>query len=235
MRYRYSSTLLIAASLLIGVLALFSRQVAAQGPEENRVGLVVQSAEGAIITRCLTISSPTVTGRQVLEQAELKLQIDENNAVGVTICKIEDIGCDFPAEPCFCDCQGAECRYWNYLRISKDSPEEAWAYSPLGAAASTVYPGEVEGWAWGKTPAALPTMTFHDVCPPIAAASASPTGVVLTSSTGTSKATAKTSPSETPRATATPAAASGGDNSILALAAAVLLVLVVAILTRRRR
>ena len=80
--------------------------------------------------------------------------------------KLDGEDCDYPAEDCFCKCKGAECIYWAYQHLNNG----AWSYSRLGASATKVKPGAVEGWAWGagsvQNGAQPPALSFEQICAP---------------------------------------------------------------------
>ncbi|MFQ5578682.1 MAG: hypothetical protein ACE5G8_17025 [Anaerolineae bacterium] len=150
---------------LAGPLFLASVPAAlAQQPLESKVGLVVQFAEGDVVTECVTLPPGPANGLDVLAASSLP-SLAHGSSMGVMVCKIQDTGCNAPAEDCFCRCQGINCAYWNYLRRPAESDAGRWQYSQLGAAMVAVQPGDVEGWAWGDTGVGLPPITFAEICP----------------------------------------------------------------------
>lgn len=156
---------LLVLCLPIGILTgtLASAAPAAQrGP--NRAGLVVQWGDGRVATACVAFEEPSISGLQLLQRAKLEVAA-EPGAGNAAVCKIEQEGCAFPAEPCFCQCQGGEdCRYWVYWHLTG----QGWQYSDIGAGSYQVSPGGVEGWAWGNGTVqqgpAPPVRQFDEVC-----------------------------------------------------------------------
>ena len=144
-------------ALIVSIaLALQLGLVSAQA--QNRAGLVIQYADGRVATYCVRFGEPSITGLDLLNRAGLKV-VAEVGGLGAATCSIDGQGCAYPAQPCFCQCQGASCAYWNYFHLI----DGAWRYSPIGALGYTVTDGAVDGWAWGDkvTP---PTYTIEQIC-----------------------------------------------------------------------
>jgi hypothetical protein len=151
-------------ALLIVLLGLpAAASVRADGP--NRAGLVVQFGDGSVISRCVEFGEPSLTGYEVLARAGLTV-VAEFSGLGAAVCKVQNDGCDFPAETCFCECEGSPCVYWVYHHLV----DGAWQYSGFGASSYQVSDGAVEGWAWGQGDpnggAQPPVMTFEQICAP---------------------------------------------------------------------
>lgn len=145
--------MLIAFSLLLGTRAA---PIGAQS--ENRAGLVVQYGDGRVATYCVRFGEPSITGLDLLQRSGLKI-VAEVGGLGSAVCAIGGQGCAYPSQPCFCQCQGVQCAYWNYFHLV----EGAWQYSPLGGAGYAIADGAVDGWAWGdKT--APPVYTIEQIC-----------------------------------------------------------------------
>jgi hypothetical protein len=153
-----------AAAVMLAVLSVLPGSAAAQ--EENQAGLVIQFADGQSETRCIAFEGETIAGDEMLERSGLEVIIDPSSGMGITVCRIEGLGCDYPAEHCFCQCMGGEsCAYWNYFY--RDPGDEMWTYSALGALLRKVPPGGMEAWVWGNgnTPPAA-DLTFEALCVP---------------------------------------------------------------------
>lgn len=163
----------------------------------NRAGLVVQFGDGNVVTACVQFTSETVTGADLLRLSGMDVIMDPNSGFGEAICKITvgdfSDGCDFPLEACFCQCRGADCKYWAYYHLKGN----AWEYSQLGASNWLVKDGDVEGWAWGSGSfgggsfdVEPPVIPFDQICIPF---TPTPTFTPTTPS-----ATATLLPAETP-------------------------------------
>ncbi len=157
----------MARRLLMALLTLsvtiIALNVSTRAQTENRAGLVVQFGDGSVFTRCVAFGEPEITGYELLQRSGLSIVAD--NAQGAFICKIDRDGCAFPVEPCACK-YASEQRYWSYWILS----DGAWRYSTLGASASRVQNGSVEGWVWSAgvdgsaAPTALPKLSVQEIC-----------------------------------------------------------------------
>jgi hypothetical protein len=153
---------LVVWLLLTGVLG----PAAALADEGHQAGLVVRMEDGQVLTRCISFREDELTGAELLTRSDLEVILDPAGFMGITICQIEGEGCTFPEEPCFCQCMGGgECAYWNYYY--RDSGEDDWVYSALGAALHRARDGSVEAWVWGdgRTPPD-DALTFAAICAP---------------------------------------------------------------------
>ncbi len=177
MRYRLQLDkalvgLLVALLWLTGTV----RPVAAtEGP--HRAGLIVVHGDGRTIQQCVAFAEETVTGITLLERSGLDLNVDPSNAIGIAVCRIDNEGCSYPRQSCFCQCIGASCIYWSYWLLTADG---RWTYSNLGASNRIVRDGDVDAWVWGAatnaTAKQLPAVRFADICaPPTPTASATAT------------------------------------------------------------
>lgn len=156
------------AGLALVLTLLFGAAALAQGPaptgDSIRVGMVIQ-AQGATRTLCLDLPATGATGLDALNATGLDLNVMAG-PLGAAICRLDNLGCTFPAEPCFCRCQGASCSYWAYFFQDAGG---TWQYSGLGAASRRLATGAVEGWLWtesaNQTPTGqLPAISFNTIC-----------------------------------------------------------------------
>lgn len=163
----------------------------------NRAGLVIQFGENSVQTFCVEFTSPTITGYQLL-QAVGNLQVIydvTSSGFGAGVCKINNYGCNFPDQDCFCQCQDVNCTYWSYFKLRSD---DTWEFSNVGASSRVLENGSVDGWRWGagSTTSAPPppAVTFSQLCSPTGTSTPTPTPTATTSGT----------PSVTPTRTPTP-------------------------------
>jgi hypothetical protein len=193
---------IVAIISLIVALGINAAAWAAQAraQTQNRAGLIVQMADGSVITRCVSFSEDSLTGYELLRRAKLPLAV-EVGGMGPAVCKIGNTGCNYPQQSCFCQCNtlDASCTYWSYAQI-KDG---AWRVSPLGAAGSKVINGNVDGWRWGKgdgtTGELPPALAFDQIC------NAQPAAQSATLQVATAQATlAAVQPTLTPLQISTP-------------------------------
>lgn len=149
---------LALGALLGGFLSLPSLRGAAEGPQ--RAALVVVFGEGQVEARCVEFAEAQVSGTDLLRRSGLAVVLSETQGLGAAVCAVEGVGCQFPAEDCFCRCRGAECRYWTYWRWEGGK----WVYSGLGASSRLLGDGDMDAWVWGDGKTPPPTLAFADVC-----------------------------------------------------------------------
>jgi hypothetical protein len=184
---RAAATILLCIILLALAVTIAPLSSSAQVDGPNQVGLVVLFGNGTVFTDCIEFSEPEITGEDVLDDSGLSIIKDTSFGLGAAICKIEGDGCDFPSEPCFCQCEGVDCEYWAYYHA--DILNNTWIYSGMGATWHTVQDGDVEGWAWGAgdpegSYVEPPLISFEELCaqptpePPIVSFTGDPQTIV---------------------------------------------------------
>jgi hypothetical protein len=184
------------ASVTLMLLIFIFGVVFAQAEEPNRVGLVVVHGDSSTITRCIEFTEDTVTGFEVLERSGLDLNY-EGSGMGAAICRIDNEGCTYPQEKCFCQ---SPPDYWSYWL--SNAGDGSWRYSGTGASNRIISDGQVDGWRWG--PGSLseatppPAITFNDICPPLATATPTPTQTPAATHTPQPTQTATPTPMPTP-------------------------------------
>jgi hypothetical protein len=151
--------------MLFLVLTMFVPLSRVLADEGGQAGLVVQTGEGQYETRCVAFEENEIRGSELLTRSGLDVIVDPASGMGLIVCRIEGVGCAFPAEPCFCQCAGGgECIYWNYFYRN---PGEEWTYSALGAALHKVKAGSVDAWVWGDGHAPPSSdLNFEAICVP---------------------------------------------------------------------
>jgi hypothetical protein len=141
--------------------------------------VVVQFGDGSTTLRCVTFDEEVITGYELLRRSGLPLAV-EVTGIGAGICQIAGQGCDFPAQPCFCQCQtlGAGCMYWAYAQLS----DGGWRASGQGASLRRVRDGDIDGWLWGTGDPATGTaprpFTIDEICSPAPVAPAQATALL---------------------------------------------------------
>lgn len=154
-----------AAALLWLLLAAAGVSLV-QAQDANRAGLVVVHGDGRVVSQCVEFAEDEITGMELLERSGLDLNVDAASGMGAIVCRLDQEGCSFPAEPCFCQCRGQPCVYWTYWNLDGDQ----WQFSNLGASSRKLRHGDVDGWRWGETSQATipPRLTFAEICRPAA-------------------------------------------------------------------
>lgn len=195
---RIACTVLTGVVAVLVALAALAASAEAAG-EPHRAGLLIVHSGGRVSQRCVEFTEESIDGLALLQRSGLDLNVDASNSVGVAVCRIDNEGCAFPDQECFCECQGATCVYWSYWRRT---PGGDWQYANMGASSGIVREGDVDAWVWGAGNAAasqLPQVSFDDICAPAAPAATS-------TATATPLPTVAWYPSDTPEPVPTRAA-----------------------------
>jgi hypothetical protein len=153
--------LVVAVSVTLGIVAAPAvlAPSAACASEGGSAALVVDT--GARTTRyCVAIGTRTVSGLDVVELAAKQYGLDYRLGYGgKAVCRLAGVGVDSA------ECLEGTTDFWGYWRGAGSS----WSWSALGAAETSVGPGDVEGWAWGAgttgaTHRQPPPTTYASVC-----------------------------------------------------------------------
>lgn len=199
----------LALALMVGLQVLSPSPGAAQGP--HRAALVVAFSERQVQTRCVEFAEAQISGTDLLRRSGLAVVFSETQGLGAAVCAIEGVGCQFPAEDCFCQCRGTPCRYWTYWHWEGDG----WAYAGFGASSRLLGDGNMDAWVWGDGKTPPPALTFADVCPapgapppaaPTATPEPEPTATPLPTVPPTRRAATSTPTLSSATASATPTA-----------------------------
>ncbi|GEM_PF-1002773 len=140
----------IGLALVLGLINL--PQVIAQ--EGERTGLVIQFADGTLVTSCVDLGGLALNGYDLLQQSGLDLSVYYDANQDVAVCSINDQGCS--ADHCFCQFPD----YWSYWHME----DGKWVYSGRGSSAHAVQSGSIEGWVWGSGEPP-PLISFEQICP----------------------------------------------------------------------
>jgi hypothetical protein len=159
----------------------------AAGRELHHAGLVVRHGDGRIVYAYVAFSEETISGVELLRRSGVSLVTVGFGGLGEGVCTIDGEGC--PAGDCrkrVCQGSGEDAPFWQYFR--QRSPGD-WVSLSLGASATKVHDGDVDGWSWTGHDPALPPLTIDDVArfagvpaspSPVADTAANPTPAVRT-------------------------------------------------------
>jgi hypothetical protein len=182
---------------LLFLITLLWSPVARAEDGDNHAALVIRYPDGAIQTQCVAFSESSISGEELLNRAELTTISDYNSGMGGAVCSINNQGCAYPKNDCFCQCQGVSCEYWAFYHWVGGG----WQYSSVGVSSYRVTDGALEGMSWGPgdfvAGTAPPVIAFDEICAP-STPTATPTATPVPPSP---------TPSPLPTATATIAAA----------------------------
>ncbi|MHB1357868.1 MAG: hypothetical protein ACYCZF_18010 [Anaerolineae bacterium] len=135
-----------------------ARVVRAEGP--NQATLLVVFGPDDIYTSCISFNETEISGSELLVRSGLTIVTQAVAGMGVSVCKIDDTGCDFPGKSCFCQCLGTPCNYWSYWTWRDGS----WLYAGRGASQNVVRPGDINAWVWGDGQTSPPVVNAKGAC-----------------------------------------------------------------------
>ena len=135
-----SRRLIVVLFLALALATMLVPAAFAADPTTKQIGLVVAFPDGKTHLEIVTVPA-TATAFEALEAAKVSI-ISEVGGYGTSVCKINNTGCSFPSEPCFCD----PAHYWAYYHL--DPAANKWVAAPEGASTYVPTNGSVEGFAW---------------------------------------------------------------------------------------
>ena len=153
----------VAALLALGLLAVITAPTApAPAATTHHATVVVQLPDGSVESRRITFTDDFVSGIEALTTAGLEPVTYGQGPLGTAVCQILSFGC--PSDSSCLTCGGEA--YWSYWRAP--SGTDKFIYSSVGAGATEVHDGDVEGWRWGNgnLPPPLPRTAPPPTAPP---------------------------------------------------------------------
>jgi hypothetical protein len=131
------------------------------GEELHHAGLVVRHGDGRLVYAYVAFPEESISGVELLRRSGISLVTIGFGGLGEGVCTLDGEGC--PASDCrkrVCQGSGDDAPFWQYFR--QRSPGE-WVPLSLGASATKVRDGDVDGWSWTGHDPALPPLTVQDV------------------------------------------------------------------------
>lgn len=179
----------------LSLLLLLLGAVSSLAQGDNQAALMVVYEDGTRHTQCISFSEPDLDGYEFLLASGLPLNINADYGLGVAVCSINNEGCRYPQQDCFCESYVEPYNFWVYWHWDNG----AWQQSDLGASNRTVRNGDLEAWVWAADGVEPPAVSFSEICSvSVPVNPGSPTATPSPSATRTPTATPTT-----PLATAT--------------------------------
>jgi len=151
---------LVALVVGLGALATTGLAVstsAVAAPEHR--ALVIVDTGGGVTQRVVTFSEDSISGLAALQRAGADPVVYQYAGQGGAVCRLFGVGRD--AGPGCLGGGDGDPRYWAYWRAPAGS--STYTYSRVGAGATTVHDGDVEGWTFSTGSAPPP---YAPVPPP---------------------------------------------------------------------
>lgn len=213
--WRLLSLRVAAAAVAVAVVALLLTPVTPTGLASadggvNHAGVIVRQADGSLVYGYVAFTEEKIDGIELLRRSGIPLVTAGFGGLGAAVCSLDGQGCSM-AECRRSVCQGGpNAPYWQYFR---QGGPRGWSPLLVGASATAVRDGDIDGWSWTAKEAGLPSLTLPELA---ALAGADPALSGDEGSGATWRRTGAASPA--PGATAAPAAATLlGAGAILTL------------------
>lgn len=159
--------------ILLVLLAAFPVGTASNS-SLNHAGLVIRHGDGRLIYAYVPFTEPEISGVELLRRSGLSLVTVGFGGLGEGVCTIDGEGCS--ASECrtrVCQGSGVDAPFWQYFR--QQLPGD-WRALSLGASATKVRDGDIDGWSWtGRNPQ-LPAVTIDDIAELTGAGAEQPAG-----------------------------------------------------------
>lgn len=220
---RLVATVLALASVAIGpARAGAGAGARADAAQTARAGVVVDLGNGTVRRVGITFSG-SISGLDALRAAGFEPTVRAYGGLGGAVCGVQVdqtvLGC--PTDGSCLTC--AAPNYWVYFRAPAGST--SFGMSRVGAGATSVHDGDVEGWRWGhgSAPAYVGLDTFFPPTPTTTVPAptvptTTPVTTPVTTPGTTPPSTPTTTPTTAPDTVSTPPTTSSGDSGLGALA-----------------
>ena len=158
-RFVWSIRYLALTALVVAGAAVLP--VAAQAPVRNHAGLIVRHGDGRLTYALVAFPEETINGIELLRRSSIPLVSIPFGGLGEGVCSLDGEGCG--AADCrrrVCQGTAPDAPFWQLFRQSAPG---AWRPVVLGASATTVRDGDVDGWSWTGRDPRLPAATIADI------------------------------------------------------------------------
>lgn len=152
LRSPLNSTLIVLA--VLGLLAAAPAQAA-------RAGIVVDLGNGQVLTECVHFGGPMITAFDLLQRSDLAFTFQNFGSLGAAICSVQNVGCQFPAQECFCQCTGTgPCNFFAFFVEQSGQ----FVLSNVGVSSSVLHNKDVIALAFGDGSTAPAPLTIQQIC-----------------------------------------------------------------------
>jgi hypothetical protein len=136
---------------------LVSNQIAGA----TEAAIVVRHGDGSVTYAVVVFPEDEISSFELLSRSTISLTTVAFGGLGEAVCTLDGEGCGLS------DCRVRLCQtgdpdspFWQFFRQDSSG---AWIAQPLGASASKVRDGDVDGWSWTPHDAGIQTTTVTQV------------------------------------------------------------------------
>lgn len=127
-------------------LALLLTIAAWAGAGASEAGLVIRHGDGSVTYAIVVFPEDEISSFDLLGRSTISLSTVAFGGLGEAVCTLDGEGCGLS------DCRVRLCQtgdpdspFWQFFRQDESGD---WISQPLGASASKVHDGDVDGWSW---------------------------------------------------------------------------------------
>lgn len=157
---RRSILFVVLAAVVLGT-SLVQPQASAG---RSRAGVVVQHMDGTVLTDCVPLPKPTISGFQLLKRSRFAY-LAASFSFGKQVCWLDGEGCE-TTDPARCsDCDGTpgfDGNFWAYYIQNRGDTGPR--FSNVGATDRLVRRGSLDYWMFGDGSALPEARRFREVC-----------------------------------------------------------------------
>jgi hypothetical protein len=142
-------------------LALLLIVVAWHGAAASEAGLVIRHGDGSVTYAIIVFPENEISSFELLDRSTISLSTVAFGGLGEAVCTLDGEGCGLS------DCRVRLCQtgdpdspFWQFFRQDEDG---IWIAQPLGASASKVRDGDVDGWSWTGGDAGISEITVTSI------------------------------------------------------------------------
>lgn len=141
--------------------ALLLLMIASGIASASEAALVVRHGDGSVTYAVVVFPEDEISSFELLTRSSISLTTVAFGGLGEAVCTLDGEGCGLS------DCRVRLCQtgdpdspFWQFFRQDASG---TWIAQPLGASASTVRDGDVDGWSWTAKDPGIQTLTVGSV------------------------------------------------------------------------
>lgn len=151
----------VALATVLAIAMLVGNGLPARAVSVHHAGVVVRHGDGRMAYAYVGFTEDSISGIDLLKRTGLDIVTIAFGGLGEGVCSIDEHGC--PASNCrkrVCQGPKADDPFWQYFRQTQPGD---WQALVLGASATRVHDGDLDGWSWTGTTPQLPPLTLAEV------------------------------------------------------------------------
>ena len=142
-------------------LALLLTVLVWTGAGASEAGLIIRHGDGSVTYAIVVFPEEEISSFELLNRSTISLSTVAFGGLGEAVCTLDGEGCGLS------DCRVRLCQtgdpdspFWQFFRQDETG---AWVEQPLGASASKVHDGDVDGWSWTGGDPSLATASVASI------------------------------------------------------------------------